>query len=188
MLASCPGRMVYIYIYIPLRIHAYIYRCTNWIRLVRPTGQAFRVTRHPSPALLTRMHRREKTSASIQPGSHGVYTYTAMLGGWANPHREQQTIPQSQTSIPPKIFLHANGQRPKRASIRQRLRRRQKRGEPHTEHGLGVLLELPALTALAQHSSHSHSGIDEMRSTEKFVHILDLTGAAQGTCLSRDRR
>jgi len=37
------------------------------------------------------------------------------------------------------IFLHANGQRPKRASIRQRSRRRQRRGEPHTEHGLGVL-------------------------------------------------
>jgi len=38
------------------------------------------------------------------------------------------------------IFLHANGQRPKRAMIRQRSRRRQRRGEPHTEHGLGVLL------------------------------------------------
>jgi len=38
------------------------------------------------------------------------------------------------------IFRHANGQRPKRASIRQRSRRRQRRGEPHTEHGLGVLL------------------------------------------------
>ena len=38
------------------------------------------------------------------------------------------------------IFLHANGQRLKRAMIRQRSRRRQRRGEPHTEHGLGVLL------------------------------------------------
>ena len=36
------------------------------------------------------------------------------------------------------IVLHANGQRPKRAMIRQRSRRRQRRGEPHTEHGLGV--------------------------------------------------
>jgi len=36
------------------------------------------------------------------------------------------------------IFLHANGQRPKRASIRQRSRRRQRRGEPHTEHCLGI--------------------------------------------------
>ena len=53
------------------------------------------------------------------------------------------------------IFLHANGQRPKRAMIRQRSRRRQRRGEPHTEHGLGVLL--------------AHSGIDEKRPTEKFV-------------------
>ena len=40
------------------------------------------------------------------------------------------------------IFLHANGQRPNRAMIRQRSRRRQRRGEPHTEHGLGVLLAL----------------------------------------------
>ena len=38
------------------------------------------------------------------------------------------------------IFLQANGQRPKRAPIRQCSRRRQRRGEPHTEHGLGVLL------------------------------------------------
>jgi len=36
------------------------------------------------------------------------------------------------------ICLHANGQRPNRAMIRQRSRRRQRRGEPHTEHGLGV--------------------------------------------------
>jgi len=36
------------------------------------------------------------------------------------------------------IFLHANGQRPKRAPIRQCSRRRQRRGEPHTEDGLGV--------------------------------------------------
>jgi len=40
------------------------------------------------------------------------------------------------------IFLHANGQRPKRAMIRQRSRRRQRRGEPYTEHGLRVLLEI----------------------------------------------
>jgi len=40
------------------------------------------------------------------------------------------------------IFLYANGQRPKRAMIRQRSRRRQRRGEPHTEHGLGVLLKV----------------------------------------------
>ena len=38
------------------------------------------------------------------------------------------------------IVLHANGQRPKSAPISRRLRRRQRHGEPHTEHGLGVLL------------------------------------------------
>ena len=35
-----------------------------------------------------------------------------MLGGWVNPHKEQQTIPQGQTSIPPKSVSTptANGQ------------------------------------------------------------------------------
>jgi len=35
-----------------------------------------------------------------------------MLGGWVNPHREQTTIPQGQTSIPPKSLSTptANGQ------------------------------------------------------------------------------
>jgi len=45
------------------------------------------------------------------------------------------------------IFIHANGQRPNRAMIRQRSRRRQRRGEPHTEHGLGVLLEVCTVVA-----------------------------------------
>jgi len=65
------------------------------------------------------------------------------------------------------IFLHSNGQRPKRAPIRQRSRRRQRRGEPHTEDGLGVLL-------LAQHISHSHSGIDEKRPTVKCVCVCSV--------------
>jgi len=56
------------------------------------------------------------------------------------------------------IVLHANGQRPKRAMIRQRSRRRQRRGEPHT----------------AQHISHSHSGIDETRPTEKFDLLINV--------------
>jgi len=36
----------------------------------------------------------------------------SILGGWVNPHREQQTIPQGQTSIPPKYVSTptANGQ------------------------------------------------------------------------------
>jgi len=41
------------------------------------------------------------------------------------------------------VFIHANGQRPKRAPIRQRSRRRQRRGEPHTEHGLVPIRILP---------------------------------------------
>jgi len=33
-----------------------------------------------------------------------------MLGGWVNPHREQQTIPQGQNIEPAPKNLHANGQ------------------------------------------------------------------------------
>jgi len=53
------------------------------------------------------------------------------------------------------IFFHASGQRPKRAMIRQRSRRRQRRGEPHTEHGLGVL--------------HAHTAASMKRDRRKSV-------------------
>jgi len=107
---------------------------------------------HPTPPL----HRTHYCAQYCFPSTPCIAMYTIpMLGGWVNPHREQQTIPQGQTSIPPKIFLHANGQRPKRAMIRQRSRRRQRHVEPHTEHGLG------------------HSGIDEMRPTKKFDIVND---------------
>jgi len=45
------------------------------------------------------------------------YPLFLVLGGWVNPHREQQTIPQGQTSIPPKSFSTptANGQSAPRA-------------------------------------------------------------------------
>jgi len=64
-----------------------------------------------------------------------------MLGGWVNPHREQQTVPQGQTSLPPKSFSTptANGQSAPRTGSARGVGRR---GEPHTEHGLGVLLAL----------------------------------------------
>jgi len=56
-----------------------------------------------------------------------------------------------------------------RVRVSRRSRRRQRRGEPHTEHDLGVL--------------HSHSGIDEKRPTETFVisscSDLPLKGALQ---------
>jgi len=43
---------------------------------------------------------------------HARFPTCDLLGGWVNPHREQQTIPQGQTSIPPKSFSTptANGQ------------------------------------------------------------------------------
>jgi len=80
-----------------------------------------------------------------------------MLGGWVHPHREQQTIPQGQTSLPPKSFST-----PTANYEATRL-------YTHSH-------ELPALSALAQHISHSHSGIDEKRRTEKLSHEI------AGTC------
>jgi len=103
-----------------------------------------------------------------------ICRYTSTYARRMGQHTQRATNYTARSNIvTAQIFLHANGQRPNRAMIRQRSRRRQRRGEPHTEHGLGVLHshELPALTALAQHISHSHSGIDEKRPTEKFVCI-----------------
>jgi len=41
-----------------------------------------------------------------------------MLGGWVNPHREQQTIPQGQTSSPPKSFFKPTAKaRPDQAAL-----------------------------------------------------------------------
>jgi len=45
-------------------------------------------------------------------------TVTSMLGGWVNPHREQQTIPQGQTSSPPKSFFTPTAKaRPDQAAL-----------------------------------------------------------------------
>ena len=61
--------------------------------------------------LARRLRSRRPTTehASTTPRSRGPLR---MLGGWVNPHREQQTIPQGQLSIPPKSFSTptANGQ------------------------------------------------------------------------------
>jgi len=87
-----------------------------------------------------------------------------MLGGWVNPHREQQTIPQGQTSIPPKSFSTPTAKsRHDPAALGL--------GLPLTagSHGPSTASESFSLTALAQHISHSHSGIDEKRPTEHFV-------------------
>jgi len=65
------------------------------------------------------------------------------------------------------IFLHANGQRPKRAMIRQRSQRRQRRGEPYTEHGLGV------------NTFHTHTAASMKRDRRKsllFVVALSCKG------------
>jgi len=60
-----------------------------------------------------------------------------MLSGCVKPHREHQTIPQGPTSLPPKYFSTptANGQSAPRTGSARGVGRR---GEPHTEHGLGT--------------------------------------------------
>jgi len=80
-----------------------------------------------------------------------------MLGGWVNPHREQQTIPQGQTSSPPKSFFTPTA-------------------KAHPDQ--------PALptSAEARRATHEHGfgGIDEKRPTEKFV-ILHFTSRCRDT-------
>ena len=92
-----------------------------------------------------------------------------MLGGWVNPHRGQQTIPQGQTSSPPKSFLTPTAKaRPDQAALATSAEARgaTHRARPRSPGATRLYThshELPALTALAQHISHSHSGIDEKR-------------------------
>jgi len=95
---------------------------------------------------------------------------TCMLGGWVNPHREQQTIPQGQTSLPPKSFCTptANGQSAPRTGSARGVGRR---GEPHTEHGLGVLL-----------STHIHT------SFQHWQHSLNTFHTHTAASMKRDRR
>jgi len=101
-----------------------------------------------------------------------VRVRACVLGGWVNPHREQQTIPQGQTSSPPKSFFTSTvNARPDQAALATSA---EARGETHR-----AWLRSPALTALAQHITHSHSGIDEMRPTEKFVCSFLLCGSLQ---------
>ena len=58
----------------------------------------------------TRTQSEQRRNGEIQPVGTGDTPITDMLGRWVNPHREQQTIPQGQTSKPAQIFPHANGQ------------------------------------------------------------------------------
>jgi len=95
-----------------------------------------------------------------------------MLGGWVNPHREQQTIPQGQTSIPPKSFSTptANGQSaPWSGSAR----------------GVGRGAGSHTPSTASESFSHSHSGIDEKRPTEKFVHDIAVTKVVWCTAYGR---
>jgi len=72
--------------------------------------------------------------ASLVP-FEGKYSPYAMLGGWVNPHREQQTYTAGSNIEPAQILLHANGQSAHRASGARDVGRG---AESHTEHGLGV--------------------------------------------------
>ena len=78
---------------------------------------------HESPPLLHKQQTRlTKTGTELRlytilplPISYAVWH---MLGGWVNPHREQQTIPQGQTSSPPKSFFTPTAKaRPDQAAL-----------------------------------------------------------------------
>jgi len=85
------------------------------------------------------------------------YTLRAVctLGNYARrmgqPTQKATNYTARSNIVTAQIFLHANGQRPNRAMIRQRSRRRQRHGEPHTEHGLGVLLASTHIHTSFQH-------------------------------------
>ena len=63
---------------------------------------------YPTWPVLLAIVAGESAARMEKLGDEEVHHF--MLGGWVNPHREQQTIPQGQTSKPAQIFPHANGQ------------------------------------------------------------------------------
>jgi len=86
-----------------------------------------------------------------------------MLGEGVNPHREWQTIPQGQTSIPPKSFLTPTAKaRPNQAAI-------------------ATAAETPDTTHRARpRSPFSHTAADEKRPMEKFG-IANSTNSTRPT-------
>jgi len=90
------------------------------LRPHRRYPQGRRQTPADAPTLLKRSMPTKLVEYVEQGQEYGIlFTFSLfreyvhlMLGGWLNPHREQQTIPQGQTSIPPKSFSTptANGQ------------------------------------------------------------------------------
>jgi len=82
------------------------------------------------------------------------------------------------------IFLHANGQRPKRAMIRQRSRRRQRRGEPLgvlptslTQQDLRLLFTVSADKAEALDLGGEALVLAAARGEERASHALCLAGS-----------
>ena len=76
----------------------------TWLRVARHAGR-LRLRRGARTSAATRRRergwrRRLGWSLSNEPRGAGG----RMLGGWVNPHREQQIIPQGQTTNPPKSF------------------------------------------------------------------------------------
>jgi len=77
---------------------------THWIR--ETAWELLRRTGHLQSYETEEDYSQLMESVSVRNGG------MCMLGGWVNPHREQLTMPQGQTSIPPKSFFTptANGQ------------------------------------------------------------------------------
>jgi len=170
---------MYIYICIYLfKSYIYIYVCVQHIPYLARTHPSLtqprlinrklgKITTH-SPLAQTHYsltHPRLLNRKVGIPITHSPLAQThPMLGGWVNPHREQQTIPQGQTSIPPTSFSTstANGQSAPRLGSARGVGRGAGSHTPSTA---------SEYFSLAQHISHSHSGIDKKRPTEKFVYI-----------------
>jgi len=124
--------------------------------------QGMDTTQHPpSPASRARAVLPSNVQA-VSPAVSYVHMHRPRLcSAGGSTHTESNKLYRKvKHRSPPKSILTPTA---KSRPVRRRSRRLQGRRAPHTEHGLGVLL------ALAQHISHSHSGIDEKRPTEKFV-------------------
>jgi len=88
----------------------------------------------PRTPLLYAIHHTRLVS-SISCKGDTVRHYARRMG---QPTQRATNYTARSNTVTAQIFLHANGQRPNRAMIRQRSGRRLRRREPHTEHGLGV--------------------------------------------------
>ena len=103
MAISCKGQIRRHCGFIVLSVTGSYGRCTIVLSVTGSYGRCTR-SRFLSTSTWPRAPRASVTTRMQRPTPHRYnksnQTVESMLGGWVNPHREQKTIPQGQTSIP----------------------------------------------------------------------------------------